>query len=178
MIRSVKMCTMSEIKDVYRYCPRCAGKFNTKKDYLVCEQCSLQHYFNPKPATAALLVSQDGEYLLVKRAVEPKKGWWDLPGGFVEGMETFEDCTSREINEELGLEIAKWQYVGSYPDFYDYQGIVYNTLVVTFTAEIINHDQIKPADDVSGYAFFKLEDVPTEKFAFPAMTKIFEKLKN
>jgi ADP-ribose pyrophosphatase YjhB (NUDIX family) len=51
---------------------------------LACANCSLSYYLNPKPCTAVILVNDKGEYLLVERAVDPVKGYWDLPGGFVE----------------------------------------------------------------------------------------------
>jgi 8-oxo-dGTP diphosphatase len=52
------------------------------------------------------VVVQDGRALIVKRAHEPRKGEWSLPGGIVELGETLVDAVRREIREETGLEVA------------------------------------------------------------------------
>lgn len=51
------------------------------------------------------VVLQDGNVLLVKRAHEPRKGEWSLPGGLVELGESLADATRREVREETGLDV-------------------------------------------------------------------------
>jgi mutator protein MutT len=51
------------------------------------------------------VIVQDGKVLIVKRAHEPRKGEWSLPGGRVELGETLIEATGREIREETGLEV-------------------------------------------------------------------------
>lgn len=51
------------------------------------------------------VVVQDGKALIVKRAHEPRKGEWSLPGGRVELGETLVDAAKREIKEETGLDV-------------------------------------------------------------------------
>lgn len=58
----------------------------------------------PVPAVAAVIV-QDGKLLLIKRAVEPSKGRWSVPGGSVEWGEPLVEALKREVREETGLEI-------------------------------------------------------------------------
>ncbi len=52
------------------------------------------------------MVVNEGKALIVKRAHEPRRGEWSLPGGHVELGETLVDAVRREIREETGLEIA------------------------------------------------------------------------
>ena len=64
-----------------------------------CAKCYAIHYENPKP-TATLIFPREIEILLVKRAKEPGKGLWGLPGGFIERKESPEIAAVRELKEE------------------------------------------------------------------------------
>jgi len=59
---------------------------------------------HPIPAVAAVMI-EDGRILLVKRAAEPSKGKWSVPGGSVEWGESLVDALKREVHEETGLDI-------------------------------------------------------------------------
>ena len=67
-----------------------------------CPKCKSIHYQNPKP-TATLICIKNNQILLVKRAFNPQKGSWSLPGGFIELQETPEDAAVRELKEETNL---------------------------------------------------------------------------
>ena len=121
-----------------------------------------------------ILKDEAGEILLVKRAIDPKKGFWDVPGGFVDQGETFEECTVREAKEELGAEITDLKYIDSIIDTYLFQGIEYETLGVMFEARLKNIDELAPADDVASYKFFKPTELPFEHFSFAWMDKFFK----
>lgn len=60
------------------------------------------YYSNPVPA-ACCLVTQGDAVLFVQRAVEPRKGFWTVPGGFIEVGETPEQAALRELEEETAL---------------------------------------------------------------------------
>ncbi len=70
---------------------------------LFCDRCKTPIYENPLPATCLVLVDDHERLLLVKRSVAPKKGFWCLPGGFMELHETPEQAALRELFEETGL---------------------------------------------------------------------------
>ena len=70
---------------------------------LFCQTCDMPIYENPAPATCIVTVDDAERLLLVKRSVDPKKGYWCLPGGFMELQETPEAAGLRELHEETGL---------------------------------------------------------------------------
>ena len=97
-------------------CPRCA---TADEQPLTCDRCGWRWYANPKPAAAVLLERQaDGEaepsILLLKRAVEPGFGEWDLPAGYLDPGESFEMAARRETREESGIEVELMQLTGVY----------------------------------------------------------------
>lgn len=62
------------------------------------------------------VVIQDGKILLGKRDSEPYKGYWVLPGGFVERNETTEEAVVREVKEETGAKVELLGLIGVYSD--------------------------------------------------------------
>lgn len=165
------------LADSFIYCPRCGGGFTKRSKFLRCSNCGLNYYLNPKPCTTVILRNTDGQYLFVERAVEPKKGYWDLPGGFVEAGETFEQAAKRELKEELGIELKELSYTGSFYDEYDYQNITYPTLAVNYSAVLPDNTKLTPADDVSKCMFFAIDEIPVQKLAFPSMKQAVESLR-
>lgn len=65
----------------------------------VCPQCDTIHYSNPKIITGCLPIWEN-QVLLCKRAIEPRKGYWNIPAGFMENGEAVEDGAKREVWEE------------------------------------------------------------------------------
>ena len=97
-------------------CPRCA---TADEQPLTCDRCGWRWYSNPKPAAAVLLERQpDGapepSILLLKRAVEPGFGAWDLPAGYLDPGESFEMAARRETLEESGIAVELVQLSGVY----------------------------------------------------------------
>ena len=90
-----------------KYCHFCSASLVKKECEgslrLFCESCDEPMYENPIPATAVVVIDNKERLLLVKRSVEPKIGFWCLPGGFMELGETPEQGALRELEEETGL---------------------------------------------------------------------------
>lgn len=128
---------------------------------------------NPIPTNGVILENKKGEILLVRRKKYPKKGFWDLPGGFVEAGENMEESVQREIKEELGIELKEFTYFSSYPDRYFYQGKYEKILGFIFTGNIGNKT-IKPASDISGFKFFLKDKIPYHRLAFKSLKTAFK----
>ena len=96
----------------YRFCPECAlplaeGMVDGRVR-LYCPSCGFVRYENPLPVVVAVAID-NGRFLLIKRGIPPKKGYWGCPSGFVESGETPEEACLRELWEEAGVvgEIAR-----------------------------------------------------------------------
>ncbi len=93
------------------------------------------YYANICAATAAFIMNDKNELLVVRRAKEPAKGTLDLPGGFCDMYETVEEGMRREIQEETGLEVDAIEYLFSSPNVYMYSGLGFIPSIWTFSLE-------------------------------------------
>lgn len=159
---------------VIKYCPKCGGnEFRYKNDNsFFCENCNFHLYVNASAAVAALIVNDKGELLLARRAVEPQKGMLDLPGGFVDVMETAEQAICREIKEELNLEVAELSYFMSYPNEYVFGGLSVFTLDLAYICKINSFNKISAKDDISGFKFYQIESIPYQEIGAISMRGI------
>lgn len=107
-----------------RFCHQCASAVERRyveeerRERLVCPSCGLIHYQNPR-VVAAAVPERDGvdgrpRVLLMRRALEPRRGYWTPPGGFVEIDESAEDAARREGEEEVGLPLELSGLLGVY----------------------------------------------------------------
>lgn len=95
-------------------CPHCAGPVEQP---LVCDRCGWRWYANPKPTAGTLVerpVPEGGAVLLLRRAVSPGLGAWDLPAGYLDPGESPEEAALRETREEAGLDVELLRLVGVY----------------------------------------------------------------
>lgn len=77
-----------------------------------CPPCRRFYYRNPVPATCCFVRGAGDQLLFARRSVEPAKGEWTLPGGYMELNETPEQTVLRELLEETGLRGTNPQYLG------------------------------------------------------------------
>jgi ADP-ribose pyrophosphatase YjhB (NUDIX family) len=75
------------------------------RERLICPDCGHVAYENPKVVVGAV-VAHGGQVLLCRRAIEPRRGYWTLPAGFLEMGETIEDGARREAWEEAEADIS------------------------------------------------------------------------
>ena len=69
------------------------------RERLVCADCGFVAYENPKVVAGSVIVADD-RVLMCRRAIEPRKGFWTLPAGYMELGETLEEGAAREALEE------------------------------------------------------------------------------
>ena len=159
---------------VFRFCPACGLKnFHFRQDNsFVCEDCGFQYYVNAAAAVAGLIEDSEGKLLFSLRAADPMKGKLDLPGGFVDIMETAGQALRRELAEELNLAIKEAVYFTSQPNTYVYGGITYFTLDLAFVCQVEDFSPIAPGDDVGGYRFIAHDEIEIDEIGLPSIKKI------
>jgi mutator protein MutT len=158
--------------EIFKYCPVCGSEhfevhnFKSKK----CQDCGFVYYANPCSATAAFIVNDNDEMLVVRRAKEPAKGTLDLPGGFVDMGETVEEGMRREIKEETGLDVGDIQYLFSSPNVYVYSGMGVHTLDMDYLVRVHGPvPAIKAADDAAEARWIPISEVNPDEFGLTSI---------
>jgi len=152
------------MRRMFKYCPKCGAELKLKKiekeKRLTCPECQWVNYENPLPSSAALVRNKKGEILLVKRGVEPGKGKWALPSGFIEIDETPEKACLRELKEETGLKGEIVRLVGVYSQ----KSLLYrNVLIIGYEVEA--RGKLSPGSDSQRAEFFPLDKLPDIPFS-------------
>ena len=141
-----------------QYCPACGQRLAERvidgQMRQMCPACGRIHWRNAKPCAGALII-RNGQVLLVRRAVEPFRGDWDIPGGFCEADEHPADAAIREVREETGLEIELTAFLGMWVD--DYEGRT--TLNVHYLARPLSR-RLVLGSDAGGAAWFAPNALP------------------
>jgi len=160
----------------FKFCPACgAPEFSFSGEKLfTCPSCGFIYYINPAPAVAAIIEAHDGRILLTRRRHDPGAGLFDLPGGFVDIMESAEEALTREIREELGIGIKSMRFMASRPNEYVYRGLSYFTCDMGFICTTDEIDAIKPADDVSEALLVKPEAIDFAQIGFPSIEMLLK----
>lgn len=150
------------------YCHLCGGKLEVKgTGAWRCTGCGVDLYDNPKPCADIALFTKEGKLLLSRRARNPEKGKFDLPGGFVDVGETVEDALARELREELGLSPGQYgtpKYLKSRTHKYQYGRQIYDNIVLMFMAELmVDEKELAPQDDVAEVIAFTREQIDSHE---------------
>ncbi|MBI3959132.1 MAG: NUDIX domain-containing protein [Chloroflexi bacterium] len=148
----------------FRFCPICATPLQSIHRYdrvrLGCPACGFVHFADPKVAVIALVIA-DGAVLLVRRAVDPGKGLWSLPGGYMDAGEMPAEALQREVREEVGLAID----VGEMSAIFPMQNGAGKRvgIVLAFRAQPSGlNRQVYAQDDVSEAGWFGPRQIPPD----------------
>lgn len=133
----------------------------------VCENCGRIYYTNPRIIVGCLPVFED-KILLCRRAIQPQKGLWNLPAGFLENGEKAEDGAARETLEEsmATVDIIKLHAVFSLPKV--------NQVYLHFLAQL-RDKQFGPTKESLEVMLFDLSSIPWDDIAFHSTTFAIEK---
>ncbi len=144
------------------------------RDLLACPACGWVFYNNSAPCVGVVVRrGQAEEVLLVKRAIEPFKGWWDIPGGFLESGEHPAEAARREALEETGLEVEPIEVLDFYMDVYGPDNEP--TLNICYLAQVVGGEE-QAGSDAEGLGWFPLDALP-EKIAFNWEREALEKIR-
>lgn len=126
----------------------------------ICDRCGFIHYDNPKIVVGSV-VTHENRFLLCRRAIEPRKGYWTLPAGFMEHGETTEEGARREAREEANADIRIRDLLAIYniPRIAQVQ--------MMYRAELAS-PEFSAGPESLEVALFTWEEIPWEQLAFPS----------
>ena len=134
----------------------------------VCNSCGHIHYQNPKVVCGCIPVWGE-RILLCRRAIEPRKGFWTLPAGFMENGETLEHAAVRETMEEACAKIVAPQLFGVYslPQV--------NQVYVMFLAQLGGESDFAAGEESLEVGLFAAADIPWADLAFPVVHRTLQR---
>lgn len=152
----------------FHFCPRCGNELvlREKDDGRLrptCLQCRFTHYANPALAVGVIVTDEQNRICLVLRGEEPRKGFWGLPAGFMEGDETAEEGAVRECLEETGLQVALDGLFQVYS--FAHPKLARSGLLILYRAHIIGGEPCAGTDSTD-VKFFAQSDINSEMLAF------------
>lgn len=122
----------------------------------VCTKCGYIFFHNPKVAVGVVAV-EDGKILLVRRNVDPQRGLWSYPAGYVDEGERVEDALRREVREETNLDLRLDHLLGVYSE--EASPVVF----IVYTGTIAG-GKAEPGPEVSEVGFFPPNALPPMAF--------------
>jgi ADP-ribose pyrophosphatase YjhB (NUDIX family) len=141
------------------------------RERLVCARCEFIHYQNPKIVAGAVCIWNDGKgrdrILLARRAIEPRKGFWTVPAGYMELGETTEQAAEREAREEAcaAIEIDRLLAMYSVARIGQVQ--------IMYRARLLSPD-VAAGVESAEVALVDWTDIPWEQLAFPTVCDLFQ----
>ena len=168
-----------EAAAAFRFCPACASpKLYSVRDRMwVCPDCGFEYFHNVATA-AGIIIEVNGSIVVLKRAKEPRKGSYALPGGFVESGERAEDAALRECREEIGWAPEKIEFLASYPNIYKYHNIPYATCDLYFSAKVPSFNSAEldiDPEETSEVLLLSADTIPWDMIAFESAQRALRK---
>ncbi len=148
------------------FCSQCGAKVAFRMpegDHLsrfVCEACGEIHYENPKLVVGCVPVHA-GKILLCRRAIEPRRGYWTVPAGFMENGETLQQAAARESFEEALARVE----IGSLLSIVH---VLHAHQVHVFFRAVLEEPAFGAGAESLEAALVAPEDIPWSKIAFPS----------
>tara|TARA_B100001245_G_scaffold21805_2_gene14285 strand:+ start:16838 stop:17386 length:549 start_codon:yes stop_codon:yes gene_type:complete len=156
-----------------KYCSHCQAGIEWKipagdnRHRHVCSSCNTIFYDNPRMVAGTLPV-HEGHILLCKRAIEPRKGYWTLPAGFMENGESTEEGALRETWEEAKarVELKNLLTMITVPHI--------SQVHIFFLADL-PAPEFAAGEESLEVALFHPDDIPWDEIAFPTVTETLKR---
>jgi NADH pyrophosphatase NudC (nudix superfamily) len=162
----------------FKFCPSCKSTDFTFPNNvrLHCNDCDFTYYHNIA-AAVAIVFTFDDKILFTVRNVDPDKGKWDLPGGFIDPAENAEAAACREIKEELGIDVfpSDLKYITTSPNNYLYKNVPYRTVDIFYECPLQSDMiSINAEDEIQELIWVNRKDIDLEKIGFISIRKVIE----
>jgi len=142
------------------YCPRCATPLATKADggrerpYCPAEGCRFTHFGNFSIGCGAVVL-RDDKALLIQRGLNPNRGDWQIPGGYVEADEVIIDAVEREVLEESGVTARVTDVIG----MRHASGPPTANIYVVFRLQALSGEPMFDGHETIGAGYFSLAEM-------------------
>ncbi|MEX2496863.1 MAG: NUDIX hydrolase [Woeseia sp.] len=146
-----------------KYCAKCGSTVTRKipegdnRSRWICDSCSEIHYQNPR-IVVGCVPEQNGQILLCRRAIEPRRGFWTVPAGFMELGETIAEGAARETREEACAEVELGHLFASV------DVVEAGQVHLFFTATLLGDHGV--GEETLETALFRKEEIPWDEIAF------------
>ena len=155
-----------------KFCSDCAHPISVlippddTRERFVCTECGTVHYQNPKMVVGSIPIWEDQgqvQILLCKRAIEPRRGYWTLPAGFMENNETTMQAARRETEEEAGANIELH-------DLFSLLNVPHvHQVHLFYRATLLDLNYAAGVESLE-VALFSEADIPWSEIAFPTVS--------
>ncbi|RZI74384.1 MAG: NUDIX hydrolase [Pseudomonas sp.] len=152
-VRTIRHCRNCGTSVVYR-----VPDDGDTRERAVCPSCNTIHYENPINVVGTIPVLDD-RVLLCKRNIEPRRGKWTLPAGFMELRETAAQGAARETDEEAGAHFEM-------QDLFAVMSVVHVGQVHLFYRARLLDDVFDPGHETMEARLFTEAEIPWEEIAF------------
>ncbi len=147
------------------FCSRCGAPLRVgsvpddDRQRLVCLGCGHVAYVNPRLVVTTLPITDAGEIILIRRGIDPGRGSWAQPGGFLEVDETVNQAAIRETWEETGLVVQPGEIIGLYTR------LEATVVTIAFEANIVG-GSAAPTREATEIVAFPPDSIPWPEIAF------------
>jgi ADP-ribose pyrophosphatase YjhB (NUDIX family) len=155
-----------------RFCSACAAPVEMRvpegdnRARHVCTACGTIHYTNPR-IVAGCLVVHDDRILLCRRDIEPRRGYWTFPAGYLESGETIAQGAVRETWEEATARVEL-------DELYTMFNLPYISQVYVFYRARLVDGAFAPGIESQDVQLFSREEIPWNELAFPVVRSTLE----
>lgn len=125
-----------------------------------CAACGTITYTNPRVVAGCVPIAPDGRVMLLKRSIEPARGKWSYPAGYVEIGETVKTAAARETEEEIGVHVRIGNQIGIYS--YVDAGVV----TIVYEGFVRKGEKPRTTAEASDVQIVRPTEIPWEKLAF------------
>jgi ADP-ribose pyrophosphatase YjhB (NUDIX family) len=161
-------------KTPINYCTNCGHKVSIavpdgdNRERHVCFECGEIQYQNPKIVAGCLPVWEN-RILLCKRAIEPRKGYWTIPAGFMENDESIEEGAIRETWEEALAKVTNLQLY----QIYNVSRV--NQIYMLFRADLCEPEGFGVGPESLEVNLVEEKDIPWDEIAFKVIQNTLER---
>ena len=143
-----------------KFCPKCANELTARpeggRDRLACPACGYV-FFGEFSIGVGGVVIRDGQALLIRRGQEPRRGWWQIPGGYCEHDEPIDEAVTREVYEEAGIHSRVENVLGLRHSL----GAPSANVYVIFRLTHLGGEPRADSEEITGAGFFSLDEIAT-----------------